>query len=202
MLLWNDQIPVLPPDTSQPQTNDLIAAQPGEEPHDSESAHQFKWVELSAGIGRQVTGFKVQTRPQQLGPYFVRDDARVRPRQRDDAARRGERTRRIKATRDPLPLLAIMEEGAYRHDIACLCPGRKWASDAQAQWGAALGVVTDTHSLHLSDIGGAYLTCPLRGLAHIRMFLSQPAAHFEQDGSESKTNFVINASCSIADSSG
>ncbi len=42
----------LPPDTSQSQARQLIAAQAGEEPGDGQRPHEFEGIELPARVGR------------------------------------------------------------------------------------------------------------------------------------------------------
>ena len=108
----------LPADTSQSRARKFITAQAGEAPGDSQRPDKFERVELPARVGWQITGFKIQSRPHELGPDGVGDDPWVRSGQCSDTARSGKGARGIKATHDPFPFLTIMEEGADSGDVA------------------------------------------------------------------------------------
>jgi hypothetical protein len=110
----------LPADTPEAQAGNFIAAQAREEPHQGERPDQLHRIELPADVRRQIRGLQVEPCPQQLGPEVVRNDAGVRPNERADTPRRRQGTDGIEAARDPLPLLAVMKEGADRHDVARL----------------------------------------------------------------------------------
>jgi hypothetical protein len=85
----------------------------------------------------------------------VGDHPRVRADQRSDAARGDQGALGVEATGQPLPLLAVAEEGAQRGDLGGLTAGGQRLTDPVTQAGGALDMVTDAHPVHRGDPGRA-----------------------------------------------
>ena len=124
------------------------------EPDKRERPDQFQGVELTTHIRGQILRLQIEPGPQQLRPHLIGNDARVGAREGANTAGRGQGTGGIEAARDPLPLLAVMEEGTDGHNIARLGPGRQGPSQATGEGCLALHILADAHALHLRDVGG------------------------------------------------
>ena len=172
---------VLPADAAEAEAGDLVAALAAEQPGERDGADQLKRVGPPVR-GQKVLRGEVQAGPEQLGPDVVGDHARVRPEQGLDAARGAERVRGVEPPRDPLPLLAVAEEGPRCPQVAGLCLGRQRLACAVAQPGAPLRVVAGAHPVYRGNPCRARLPGPLGGAGDIRVLGGQPPSGLGQRG--------------------
>ena len=177
---------VLPAHAADPQPGQFVAAQAAEQPGECDRADQRHRVVGVGGVGGQVVGFDVQPGPQQLRPHVVGDDdPRVGADQRGDAARHRQRAGGVEAAREPLPFLAVVEEGpAAGQDVSLGAWGDRGA-DACGEAVAALHVVADPHPVHGGDPGRAGLSGPLARFGDLGVLGHQPPpglGHLGADG--------------------
>jgi hypothetical protein len=92
----------LPADTSDTEPHQLVAAEPSEQPGESQRSDERKGVNRPGVFGTlepsgpgQVLLFEAHAGPEQLGPQLVGEDAWVWADQRPDGARLSERTRDV-----------------------------------------------------------------------------------------------------------
>jgi hypothetical protein len=101
----------LPPDASDAQPHQLVAAESSKQPGECQGSNKREWIHRPRvfrsfeppDLGH-ILLLEVHASPEQLGPQLVGEDAWVWADQPPDGARRGERTLRIEASRAPAPL--------------------------------------------------------------------------------------------------
>jgi hypothetical protein len=105
--------------TREPE--DLVDAQPGEQPQQRDGADELERIPRGAGCAwgavlGQVVLAEVQPSPHQFGPHLLGDHARVGADQRRDRSGDPERAARVKPSLDPLPFLQVAEERSDRSE--------------------------------------------------------------------------------------
>jgi hypothetical protein len=140
-------------------------------------------------LKRQVGGLQVQAGPQQLRPKIVGDHPRIGRDEHGDAARERERATRVKAAGEPLPLLAVPEEGPRRHQNVRLGARRDRLALPRSQGLSSLDVVADRHPVDGRHPRGTRGTRPLGWLGDIGQLRGQPAPGLRHDRSDDGAHF-------------
>jgi hypothetical protein len=179
---------VLPADAAGPQPDDLVAAQPGEQPGQGQCPDQLDRVVAARGRAGQVAGLDVQAGVQQLGPHVIGDHPGIGADQRADAARDGQRAGGIEPAGDPLPFLAVAEERPGGHELVGLGARGDRLPGPAAERVRPLDVVADRHPVDGRDPRGARLPGPLIRLGDLRVLGGQPPPGFRHDGPDDRAD--------------
>ena len=146
---------MLPAGAADAEPDDLVAAEPAEQPDQRQGAQQLDGVLAAGRAVVDVAVLEVEPGPQQFRPHVIGDHPRVGADQRADAARGGQRAGRVEPAGDRSPFLAVAEELACPGQQPGLGPRHQRLADTLLEGVAGLDVVPDPEPVDRGDPGGA-----------------------------------------------
>ena len=173
----------LPANRTDAQADDLVDAQPSEQPQERDGADELERIPRSdRPVGGEVVDGEVQPGPHQLRPHLIGDHSRVRADQRAERPRQRERPPGVETPLDPFPLLQVGKEAAQRPHVRRLRPWAQRAAGVTAHVGGVRGLreLADDELVDRRDPAGGVFSRPRARVAEFGVFALDPAARLDR----------------------